>query len=90
MNADFDPILECIRNHSVLWDNYMDRKDDNMRGRNMTDIFNEKNYWLMPWNANEIEEIWAKRLRFKYICTYYYLLELWGYLEILYNFSKIN
>lgn len=45
MNADFDPMLECIRNHSVLckeWDNHMDRKDNNMRRRNVTDIFNEK------------------------------------------------
>lgn len=73
MNAGFVPILKCIRNHSVFckeWDNYMDRKDSSMRGRNMTDIFNEKICWLMPWNANKIAEILAKRLRFKCICAY--------------------
>lgn len=45
MNAEFDPLLECIRNHSLLckeWDNNMQGKDTNMGGRNMTDIFNEK------------------------------------------------
>lgn len=45
MNADFDSILECIRNHSVLckeWDNNVEGKDNNLRGRNKTHIVNEK------------------------------------------------
>ena len=36
----------------------------------MTDIVNEKIFWLMPWNASKVVELWEKMLRCKKICGY--------------------
>lgn len=87
MNKDSYPILELIRSSFKIMQRIGQPRERNKQ-QSMTDVFNEKICWLMPWNAKKVAEIWAKGLRCKFICNYNNLLELLGYLDIVFNFSK--